>query len=342
MVRDLLILLTICSIIVSCDSKQPAPEIKDTTLILYIIANNNLEQHAECLLKEIEDIIGMKDDDSINLVVLYRARGKTLLLSNENQHLLQRKDYGDINSLSRIKMHDIIADIYKSFPSKEIGIVFWSHGTGWLSTGNNETRSFGDDKGESIDICDLATSLSIKFDYLIFDACYMGGIEVATELQNNCKYFIASPSTVPPLGIIDAKSISILIQNYSLQERLMDLCDYSHKSKDIPISLMDLDQLGLFIDSVKLLQIDSNCFSASDITVYDFRSNDIFFDMYSLFKNIDDYNVLASLNNMLLFPENVEKNGSVSIFIPTENNNSYWENYSKTQWNIRTSWLSKW
>ena len=342
MVRNLLIFLTICSFEISCELEHPTPPIKNQTIILYVIANNNLEPQGNILFNEIESFIKKEDNNSFNLVLIYRDRESIKLFSNENHQLLLRKEYGDVNSLSKKKMSYIISDICTTFPAKEIGIAFWSHGTGWLPTGNNKTRSFGDDNGESIDIYDLSESISIKFDYIIFDACYMGGIEVATELQNTCKYFIASPTTVPTIGIIDTISLSILMQDCSLPERLVTLCKYFYEAKDVPIALIDLEQLDNFINAITPLKIDPNIFSVYDIKKYVFRINDIFFDIYSLFKKVNDCNVLLSLKQALLFPQNIEEVCYVSIFIPTDENKSYWNNYSTTLWNIQTDWLNKW
>ena len=341
MVRNLLIILTICGFVVSCKQETLPSEIKEQTIILYIIANNNLESQGKFLFNEIEGFLKTEYSESINLVVIYRNRKTTKLFSNENRQLMLRKEYGSINSLSKKHLSNILSDICKTFPAKEIGIAFWSHGTGWLPSGNNVTRSFGDDNGESIDVYDLAESLNITFDFIIFDACYMGGIEVATELQKHSKYFIASPTTVPTMGIIDATSIGILIQDCPLSERLVALCKNFYETKDVPIALLDLEQMNSFIDAITLLEIDhSQIFR--DITKYTFRTCDIFFDMYSLFKRINDRSVLRSLNQILLFPQNIEEDCFVSVFIPTEDNESYWNNYSTTSWNNQTGWLSKW
>lgn len=342
MVWNLLVFLTICSFEVSCAYEEPTPPIKDRTIILYLIANNNLESQGKILINEIEDFIIKEDNDSFNLVIIYRDRESIKLLSNGNQRLMLRKEYGNMNSLSKNQMTEIISDICKTFPAKEIGIAFWSHGTGWLPTGNNATRSFGDDYGESIDIYDLADSLSIKFDYIIFDACYMGGIEVASELLNSSKYYIASPTAVPTMGIIDTTSISILMQDCSLPDRLVRLCKHFYETKNFPIALIDLEQLDNLISTISLLKLDYNSFSVDDITKYEFRINDIFFDIYSLFKKINDCNVLLSLNRALLFPQNIEDDCYVSIFIPTKENKSYWNNYYTTSWNLQTGWLNKW
>ena len=48
-----------------------------------------------------------------------------------------------------------------------------------------------------MDIIELAETLSpYHFDFILFDACYMGTIEVAYELKDVCDYIICSPTEI--------------------------------------------------------------------------------------------------------------------------------------------------
>lgn len=202
----------------------------DKTIILYVVANNNLNPSAKHLLDNLEKYIkeNYASLKSVNLIVLYNSPKGSILLVNKNKYLERVKSYGTINSLSKENMTAVLKDIGKMFPARENGVIFWSHGTGWLTAGN--TRSFGDDGGEAIEITDMAESLAAKYDYVIFDACYMGSIEVATAFRNKCSYFLASPDAIPIDGIIDTTTISILVQDNPLKERLINTCEaFSHK-----------------------------------------------------------------------------------------------------------------
>lgn len=87
----------------------------------------------------------------------------------------------------------------------------WSHGRAWLPkdglnpntksqiydlklqsifNGLPATKNYGQDINDEIDIRDLANAIPIKFDFLIFDACFMGSIEVAAEMQGRVMTFI--------------------------------------------------------------------------------------------------------------------------------------------------------
>ena len=100
-----------------------------------------------------------------------------------------------------------------------------------------------------MDITDIADSFPFKMDYIIFDACFMGGIEVAYELRNVTDRIMFSQAEILADGM-DYKSIS----SYIFAENGPDLegfCQryYDHynslsgQSKSATISLIDCSKL---------------------------------------------------------------------------------------------------
>lgn len=58
---------------------------------------------------------------------------------------------------------------------------------------NALTRAYGPDGEEYMSAGDLAEGLSeIKFDYVIFDVCFMSSIELLYDLKDNARYILAS------------------------------------------------------------------------------------------------------------------------------------------------------
>ena len=316
----------------------------DKTIILYVVANNNLNPSAKRLLDNLEKYIkeNYASLKSVNLIVLYNSPKGSILLVNKNKYLERVKSYGTINSLSKENMTAVLKDIDKMFPARENGVIFWSHGTGWLTAGN--TRSFGDDGGEAIEITDMAESLAAKYDYVIFDACYMGSIEVATAFRNKCSYFLASPDAIPIDGIIDTTTISILVQDNPLKERLINTCEaFSHKMdrKYLPVTVIDEGKIDGFINYVRDLNIDLSNITFEQLYSYNFRGYDIYFDIKTLFSQLEE-KTLSTLSNVILYPSDKQECCGVSIFIPQKGNVNYWDYYSIIEWNLLTNWLSKW
>lgn len=46
------------------------------------------------------------------------------------------------------------------------------------------------------DIMELADAIPFKMEYIIFDACYMGGVEIAYELKDKCRWLCASQTEI--------------------------------------------------------------------------------------------------------------------------------------------------
>ena len=92
-----------------------------------------------------------------------------------------RKKYSPQTSTEKTVMQTVIGDMMSVYPSESYGIIFGSHGSGWLPTITG-TRSIGQDGGryssDTALIPELAEVLRTvnpqKFDFVLFDACMMG------------------------------------------------------------------------------------------------------------------------------------------------------------------------
>ncbi len=58
---------------------------------------------------------------------------------------------------------------------------------------------------------ELAKGIPYKLSYLIFDACYMGGVEVAYELRDRCRWLCFSQTEILAYGMVYSKMISQLL-----------------------------------------------------------------------------------------------------------------------------------
>ena len=176
--------------------------------------------------------------------------------------------------------------IHERFQSDSYGMVMSSHGTGWLPDGfyANEsesggyiTWSVGDDTEEDswpdgipvktfgqevlkneagkneafeMDIRDLAAGIPYKMDYILMDACLMGGIETAYELRGCTKLLGFSQAEVAADGFVYETLAKRLLLDCPASP--MDVCrDYyercaastSSVMRSATISLIDLDML---------------------------------------------------------------------------------------------------
>ena len=188
-----------------------------------------------------------------------------------------------MNSLSPKVIRAVLSDVDKLYPSKEKGLILWSHGTGWINVEYSRSRSFGQDSGETINLSDLSTALPSHYDYIIFDACYMSSIEMLCEMKLNADYIVGSPCVVPSDGIISVKSIMSLLNEMPLLGRLRSVCDIfinEHKNyrKDISISVCRTIGIYKLINEIKKVNtFDLSEEIISQIPSYRYNGNRVFF-----------------------------------------------------------------
>lgn len=187
----------------SCDPVSldpPEYPAQQKSILIYMVANNNLASNATTNIKSLMQ--GYLPTEDNLLVYLHSTTVKPSLLR------LYKKEDGSaaldtvyrfpaMNSADPESLTNVMNVCKTMFPAQEHGLVLWSHGSGWLPEGYYaKTRSFGQDGANEMDIIELAAALPHKLEFILFDACLMGGIEVAYQLKDSVDYVIASPTEI--------------------------------------------------------------------------------------------------------------------------------------------------
>ena len=135
----------------------------------------------------------------------------------------------EMKSASAESITEVLFDIRELFPSENYGMIFSSHSTGWtpcgyqgtdegaflLSEGQDTvqeefplTKSLGSQylgsyrNNLEMDLRDFASAIPMRLDYIIFDSCLMGGVEVAWELKDVCDKIVFSPAEILAEGFV--------------------------------------------------------------------------------------------------------------------------------------------
>lgn len=234
--KKLFLLLALPFLMCACNDKdEPEPDIVETapiTVMAYLVADNNLDDDLLTNIGAMYD--GMVSMDKKATLLIYWD-GKTSIQGISNPVILryQTDGKGKINGQLPIDENLLldnvldVADIVKEYPSQlsvtqttmtevlkdmmhhtttdKIGLVVGSHASSWLNT-IFTSRSFGQD-GSGTDntmlIPDMVEALKATnktFDFILFDACYMGTTEVAYMFREVADYQIASVMEVPAYG----------------------------------------------------------------------------------------------------------------------------------------------
>lgn len=315
-------------------------------IILYIEGNNNLNSISDSIVHALMRDPEIKSSKNSYLSIVYDDTDSTKIIDVTKDLKIS---YSKQNALDGKILNKLISQCIDIHPAKEYGLILWSHGTGWIRT--NDTRSFGYDNGKDMNIEELSKSIPMKFDFIVFDACYMSCVEVIAELKDKSTFIIASPEEVPSDGIIDTHSMNFLMNDSSLSTRLLFLCNnYKNKffdyKKEVSLALIKTDSVVALMNKIKNhrpCRISENM--VQRMKYYTFRNYKLFFDLKDVL-DIDDFNDLNfDLSNLVrykVYSGLVKKDGAgLSIFLPLNCNRMYYNSYKGTYWNIYTNWLEK-
>lgn len=218
------ILLLLLAILAGCSGDEPSPGPDPTpgsprTVLVYMIANNNLGYPYEWAQYDLKDIAEMEQAAAAGalgdsrLIVFrhaYIAPGKSemKLLEVTRSGTRELLAYSGLpSSASEETMRRVIADTKAIAPADSYGLVLWSHASGWLNTGIDTPAaaplSFGYDGSASnaMSVTSLASVLGGEgFDYIYFDCCFMACAEVAYELRHAATWMVASAAELPVNG----------------------------------------------------------------------------------------------------------------------------------------------
>ena len=318
----------------------------DKNIILFIEGNNDLNLYSDSLVSEMLIASNRFNQNDACLFIVYDDIDSTKIYDVQKNLY---HSYPKQNVLNVEYLKDLLKNCINAQPAKEYGLILWSHGTGWIRT--NVTRSFGDDNGKDLNIDKLSQSLPIKFDYIIFDACYMSCVEVVAELEQNSDYILASPESVPALGIVNANCIDELMSNCDLETRLSHICDY-YKEKyighdEVSLALIKTNEINNLMNKIKKIN-NTICISNNELETvhyYKYRNYKLFFDLHDVLlinslKKID-FDIKSLVKYNVFSGKKYKESSGISIFLPLESNKIYYESYKGTYWNKQTNWLEK-
>lgn len=196
----------------ACGDDLPTPDEKlsGNTVIVYMGAENSLAPYAQWDLNEMKAALDQIPADC-QVVVYKDAELKPVILHLTSGKCVTHHEYKtDHNSGDAGVMRSVLDKIVRDFPSEKYSLVLWSHGTGWydmpvaglrsiiVDNGNNT----GSNRGQWVHMSQLADVLAglPHMEFILSDACYMQGVEVASWLYPYADYLIGSPTETPATG----------------------------------------------------------------------------------------------------------------------------------------------
>ena len=201
-------------------------------------------------------------------------------------------------------------------PAEKYALVIGSHGRAWVpkisstsfvrilkskginpetlwkrKEGAEMTRHIGDNESTRYDVEEISAAIAannIKFDYILFDACFMGNIESVYELRNSADYIIGSPCEVMGYGFPYARIMKYMLTNggtsYNLDKICSEYVEYYKTEAVTPSACIsvtataELEALAQAMKSVNSTGTKSG-FSLDNVQYYEGQEEHSFYDL---------------------------------------------------------------
>ncbi len=405
----------------SCEEVKGEAEefaVKEKTLLVYMIANNNLSGNAAGNLSDIKKGY-IPEYDKGNIVVYYHVPNQAPLLLNifKDKEGMVKTDtsyrFPARNSATKESLKSAMSVTATLFPADEYGLILWSHGTGWLPEGfyenpveddpaveNNTAgtaagqlaemkyagikyieekdpyadmikmatasepgaavRSFGSDEGKEMEIGEIVEAMPYKVSFIIFDACLMGGIEVAYELKDSTDYIISSPAEILSYGFPYSKIMEhIFADQTDLEAVAREYYDFYNSqhatTRYATISLIKTSELENVANISKEIFAANrekiSSLNVSSVQRYYRGQKHWFYDFNHFMKRIAseeqylqfaealDKAVLYKASTPYFFDITISDFSGLSTYIPIPQNSTLSTHYKTFKWNQDTGFI---
>lgn len=287
-------LLTGCS-----DGKKEAPQLEGEgkTVLVYMAANNSLSPNAQLDIAEMRSAVtsGALQGGRLLLLTSTPSHPGPQLQEMTTNGLKLLCDYPEYNTaISATLLSQSISDARRLTGCHFMGLVLWSHATGWPDKRNTPSlRWWGYDHGASLTIAQLSQALEgTNLDFIYCDCCFMGSVEVVYALRNATPYIIASPTETPADGMPYDKNLQCFFsQPMNLQQAVENTYNYYLSQSDpelrsISISLFRTSQISALYEGYEQM-LTHGVPNLTDIPQYGFNIygtdySGKYYDLYDL------------------------------------------------------------
>ena len=281
---------------VSCEKDENTSVITSNkhVILLYLGGDNNLSSETYQKIEAIRQ--GWKGGADKKLLIYTDSADTTpslIEIATENGQNIKKTiyNYNEENSASKETLSRVIKEVTSLYPSSSYGLIIFSHASGWLPQATlTSPRSIIMDKKHEMELVDFAQAIPDNtFEYIIFEACFMAGIEVAYELKEKTNYILASSAEIISPGFTAIYPNSINHLSGSLDGLKLFAKDafswfdnktgYLHSATFSIIRTSELDRLAGWLKS--------NCDLSKQVDINRIQHFDRY--SYSLFFDFEDY-----------------------------------------------------
>lgn len=367
--KKILLLISSLSFLFACSEESLQTDYKiveeKRTLLFYLAGDNNLsfeiKNQREALRKgwnaqTMGKLIVVSDDNIEGKPIL-----ETLTTRKGQNTWDTLKVYKNADSASPAVLKSAIADMQTYAPARHYGFITFSHATGWLPKGTFEnpykreivTRSLLVDNDNEMEFDDFAAAIPNQlFDFMIFDMCFMAGIESTYALRNKTPYILASSAEIlsPGLSAIYTNSLSKLYTTAAdLKGFAKDFFNYfsalqpPYKSATISvINTAPVERLATAVKELTIKELSQE--QINELQFFDRKTPHLFFDFADYYRKAAPASEQVKLNSILdevivykahterLINIDIKKHSGLSIYVPQTGLHQLNEAFEQTVW----------
>lgn len=301
----------------SCDRDFEVTASGGLSLFAFLVADNDLDDHADYIEKDL--VRGLKGCPVGTELFLYEDRRdepptlRQFVLAESGQVAFRHiARFDEQCSASADLFMQVLSTMQSGASGSSYGLLYWSHGNGWLPGANIDscshlgTKSIGLDSQCSMYVEDMAAAIGKTGKipaFLLLDACFMGGVEVAYALRNSADYLISSPSET--LGICFPYHLILPLLVNGDMKSMKESLDvfYSYCLSDYygdgtlsgMASLTDCGQMDALASSFRDLNESFAGFVQTDsIQAFDCFPRHLYYDLYDYCSHMSSDSLLLS------------------------------------------------
>ncbi|MDR1985179.1 MAG: hypothetical protein LBQ28_10230 [Prevotellaceae bacterium] len=365
-------LLLVSAFLFSCSSEElpfTIPTSDARTVLVYLGTDNNFRAEASQKIESLRTNWNKNTDG--NLLVYADAGGNAALV-----HIYFNPQRGNVadtiavypaeNSANPQTLTRVLNDVKSYRPANSYGLVVLSHATGWLpaemskpilslfsiiwDTGTAETDNY-------MELSAFAEAIPYKLDFIIFDACFMGSVEVCYELKDMADYIVASAAEVVSPGFVYSTMMQHLFQPQAdLIAVATDFFEYFnaqsglYRSATVSVTkTAELENLKSICHSALNAESPRNDAAINGMQTFGYGQQKIYFDLGDCIQKLSSEQYTAfqdALDKCVLYKAHTDSYYSagtatlqpihmfsgLSTYIPQEAYTAANEAYSKLKW----------
>ena len=201
------------------DEKTPEPQEPACSILVYIAAENNLNNFSVSDIDEMK-IASKSLKDRQNLIAYIDRAGNNppFFARIKNGQFVDSVSVEESLSADPSTLEKALQYVRTNYPAESYGLVLWGHGSGWLVSNDsvtyNRSRAYGGDTGTGsssgsgkywMNIPSMARAIKNGMEgtplkFIMGDCCSFGCVEIAYELRLLTDYIIGSPAEIPDDG----------------------------------------------------------------------------------------------------------------------------------------------